>query len=159
MPPGPRTIKIAREFELFVQDFYRSQGFEIVDTAGRKECGLDFIAKKELTRIGVQVKCNPRRGAGVSAVRQTLKGHKLYKCTFCHLVVLQDFSRDAVKLANQVGQNQVRLINSEKFMEKLDAGKVEGFRLLQIMAEHAMENDLIEKVAVRLHPDDSVFDT
>ena len=87
------------EFEHYVANLLRTNGFSRVSLTERYDFGVDIIAEKDGIRWGIQVK----RYSGLvkaSAVRQVVTGLKLYGCDRSMVITNSTYSAVARRLAD-----------------------------------------------------------
>lgn len=88
------------EFEHYVADRLRRQGYTDVRLTEHYDLGIDVIAKKGGVVWGVQVKHYNSKQVGVDAVRQAVTALKRYKCDRAMVVTNNFFTEPAQILAN-----------------------------------------------------------
>lgn len=86
------------EFEYFVANWLRDQGYTDVRLSEHYDLGVDIVAKKDGVTWGVQVK-HYHGLVGINAVRQVVVALKKYKCDRAMVVTNSVFSRPAIELA------------------------------------------------------------
>lgn len=86
------------EFQEYVADMLKRQGYPDVMLAERYDYGVDIIATKDGVRWGVQAKRYSGL-VGADAVRQVVAGLCMYDCERAMVVTNSTFSRVACKLA------------------------------------------------------------
>jgi len=87
------------DFEQYVANLLRANGFRNVSLTEKYDLGVDIIAEKDGVRWGIQVK----RHSGLvkaNAVRQVVTGLKLYGCDQAMVVTNSTYSAVARRLAN-----------------------------------------------------------
>ena len=87
------------DFEKYVAEFLRANGYRNVSLTERYDFGVDIIAEKDGVRWGVQTK----RYAGLvkaSAVRQVVTGLRVYGCDRAMVITNSTYSAVARRLAN-----------------------------------------------------------
>jgi len=87
------------DFEKYVAELLRANGYRNVSLTERYDFGVDIIAEKDGVRWGIQTK----RYAGLvkaSAVRQVVTGLKLYDCDRAMVITNSTYSAVARRLAN-----------------------------------------------------------
>lgn len=90
------------EFERYVADLLRKNGYHNVRLTERYDLGVDIIAEADGIRWGIQVK----RHSGLvkaNAVRQAVTGIRMYNCHRAMVVTNSTFSTTAKRLA--IGNN------------------------------------------------------
>ena len=88
------------EFEHYVADRLKRQGYVDVRLTEHYDLGIDVIAKKGGVVWGVQVKHYNSKQVGVDAVRQVITALKRYKCDRAMVVTNNFFTEPAQILAN-----------------------------------------------------------
>lgn len=98
------------EFECFVRDLLRKQGYDPVKNTPRSgDMGADLIAAEGTKRIVIQ--CKRYRGAvGVSAVQEVLGAQHFYKADEAWVITDSTFTRAARALAKSCGVRLRRLV-------------------------------------------------
>ena len=86
------------EFENFVADIFRRNGFTIDMTPTSGDQGVDIIASKGIQRIGIQVK-RYSGNVGNAAIQEVVGGLKFYGLTKMIVVTNRYFTNSADKLA------------------------------------------------------------
>jgi restriction system protein len=87
------------DFEKYVAELLRANGYRNVSLTERYDFGVDIIAEKGGVRWGIQTK----RHSGLvkaSAVRQVVTGLKMYSCDRSMVVTNSTYSAVARRLAN-----------------------------------------------------------
>ena len=87
------------DFERYVADRLKQQGYSNVSLTEQYDYGVDIIAHKDGIRWGIQVK----RYSGLvkaDAVRQVVSGLRAYDCDRAMVITNSVFSRVAVQLAD-----------------------------------------------------------
>lgn len=87
------------EFEEYVADMLKNQGYTNIQLTDQYDYGVDIVASKNGIRWGIQVK----RYSGLvkaDAVRQVVTGLKVYGCDRAMVITNSVFSRVAVRLAD-----------------------------------------------------------
>lgn len=86
------------EFEKYVADLLKRNGFHGVRLTEQYDYGVDIIAEKDGIRWGIQAK-RYSGPVGADAVRQVVAGLRLYGCDKAMVVTNSTFSTFAKKLA------------------------------------------------------------
>ncbi len=86
------------EFEKFVAQLLRENGYTRVKLTNTYDYGLDILARKDGVRWGIQVKRNSSL-TKADAVRQAVTGLKVYRCDRAMVISSNHFSRYATVLA------------------------------------------------------------
>lgn len=86
------------EFEYYVADCLRSQGYSDVKITEKYDLGVDIVAIKDDCRLGVQVK-HYKSLVGIEAVREAVAGLKAYDCDQSMVVTNNYYTRPAIRLA------------------------------------------------------------
>ena len=87
------------EFEHYVADRLKRQGYVDVRLTEHYDLGIDVIAKKGGVVWGVQVKHYNSKQVGVDAVRQAVTALKRYRCNRAMVVTNSLFTKNAQELA------------------------------------------------------------
>lgn len=90
------------EFERYIADILKAQGYTNIQFTEKYDYGVDIIAVKDGIRWGIQVK----RYSGLvkaDAVRQVVTGLRVYNCDRAMVITNSVFSRVAVRLADSNG--------------------------------------------------------
>lgn len=87
------------EFEEYVADMLKRQGYSDVMLTVKYDYGVDIIATKDGIRWGVQVKHYSGLD-GANAVQQVVTGLRMYDCDCAMVVTNSMFSHVAVELAD-----------------------------------------------------------
>jgi hypothetical protein len=101
------------EFEAFVGEVLRHNGYLVEATKVTGDFGVDLVARRGVQTIAVQCK-RRRRPVTTSAVEEVLAGAAVYQCTSTMIVSNQSFTSRAVVLAVR---NNCMLIDSEKLWQ------------------------------------------
>jgi len=117
---GLRQLQIADvdnmsgvEFEKYVADLFRRQGYMFETTALSGDLGVDLIIIKDGVRTAVQTK-RYSKPVNQAAIREAVAGMKHYKCTQAMVVTNNRFTRLAVQLARD---NNCELVDRDKLIE------------------------------------------
>lgn len=86
------------EFEDYVADCLRLQGYSDVRVTEKYDLGVDIVAVNDDCRLGVQVK-HYKSLVGIEAVREAVAGLRAYNCNQAMVVTNSYFSKPAIKLA------------------------------------------------------------
>lgn len=105
-PPGPAAISpsdeidvmTGEEFEDYVAQVLRGNGWHIEHTARSGDFGVDLIATSGRVRKAIQCK-RLSHPVGISAVQEVVAGAAHYRCNSSMVVSNQDFTRAARDLA------------------------------------------------------------
>ncbi len=103
------------EFEQFIADFLRKQGYTVETTKGSGDQGVDLLLSTDNRRIAVQLKRHTRPVTN-KAVQEVLTGRVLYKADEACVITTSSFTRGAVEAARGTG---VRLIDGDELREWL----------------------------------------
>jgi len=101
------------DFEQYVADLLRRQGFNNVSLTEQYDMGVDIVAEKGGLRWGIQVK----RYSGLvkaEAVRQVVTALRFYNCDRAMLITNSTYSTVARQLA---GSNDCVLVNRTGLLE------------------------------------------
>ncbi len=86
------------EFECYVADGLKKQGYTNVHLTEHYDLGIDVVATKDGVTWGVQVK-HYSRSVRIEAVREAVAGLKAYKCDRAMVVTNSFFTAPAIELA------------------------------------------------------------
>lgn len=100
------------EFEKYVADLFRRQGYLFETTALSGDLGVDLIIIKDGVRTAVQTK-RYSKPVNQAAIREAVAGMKHYKCTQSMVVTNSRFTKLAVQLAKS---NNCELIDRDKLI-------------------------------------------
>lgn len=103
------------EFEEFVGLLFKKMGYSSQVTKQSGDQGLDVIATKNGTKIGIQAKCYSNT-VGNSAVQEAVAGKSFYNCDKVIVITNNFFTPAAIELAQS---NGVILWNRDMLKEKL----------------------------------------
>jgi HJR/Mrr/RecB family endonuclease len=101
------------DFELYLADLLKNNGFHNVRLTEKYDMGIDIIAEKHGIRWGIQVK----RYSGlikVAAVRQVVTALNFYNCDRSMVITNSYFSKTAISLAKS---NNCVLIDRKSLLE------------------------------------------
>ncbi len=107
-----------REFEEFVAQLYRAQGFEVALMKATRDGGKDFVISNK-TILGDQLiygQCKKnaiQRAVGIAVIRELYATITLDKATSGIIVTSSSFSKDAIKFAKQM-PHQMSLVDFER---------------------------------------------
>ena len=87
-----------QEFELAIANIFKKMGYQTSMTPVTGDQGIDIIAVKNGTRIGIQTKCYTGK-VGNSAVQEVVAGKQYYSVNRCMVITNSTFTPSAVKLA------------------------------------------------------------
>lgn len=104
-----------QEFERAVADIFTSMGYQISMTPITGDQGIDIIAVRNGTRIGIQAKCYTGKVPN-SAVQEVVAGKEYYGVHRCIVVTNSSFTNSAIDLAKA---NHVALWDRSILEEKL----------------------------------------
>lgn len=105
------------EFEQFIADLFKKQGYQTSITKGSGDQGIDVIIEKEAIRIGIQAKCYGS-SVGNTAVQEAVAGKAFYNLDRIMVITNNFFSSSAVQLAKA---NNVVLWDRNILKEKLSS--------------------------------------
>lgn len=106
-----------RQFELYLGEFFRKKGYNVIVTSSSGDQGVDLIIQKLDRKIAIQAKrYNQNNYVGNTAIQEVLTGSIYYDCTESYVITTSFFTSHAVNLANKVG---VRLIDRIGLMKLL----------------------------------------
>lgn len=103
------------EFEEFVGLLFKKMGYSSQVTKQSGDQGLDVIASKNGTKIGIQAKCYSNT-VGNSAVQEAVAGKSFYNCDKVIVITNNYFTPAAIELAQS---NGVILWNRDMLKEKI----------------------------------------
>ena len=86
------------EFEYYIAQILRQQGYNNVKLTERYDYGVDIVAEKDGIKWGIQVKRYPGL-VKASAVRQVVTGLNIYNCQQAMVITNSRFSNVAKTLA------------------------------------------------------------
>ncbi len=101
------------EFELYVAELLKQQGYQHVRLTEKYDYGVDIVAVKDGFTWGVQVK----RSSGLvkaNAIRQVVTALRMYSCDRAMVITNGEFSRVATELAEC---NGCLLIDRDKLLQ------------------------------------------
>jgi restriction endonuclease Mrr len=102
-----------RDFERFLADFFRKQGYEVLETKASGDQGADLLLYKDHDRIAVQVK-QWEGSVGNKAVHEAHAGRAFYNTYAAWVIATSAFTQHAVEAARYMG---VRLINGAELAD------------------------------------------
>lgn len=100
-----------QDFELLIGEHFRRQGYNVRETAGGADGGVDLILNKEEATYFVQCKQWKAYKVGVKVVRELLGVMSSRGAAGGYVVISGEFTADAVKFA---GENGIQLIDGVK---------------------------------------------
>ena len=103
------------EFEEFIGLLFKKMGYTSRVTQQSGDQGLDVIAIKNGTKIGIQAKCYSNT-VGNSAIQEAVAGKSFYNCDKLIVITNNYFTSSAIKLAQA---NNVILWNRDMLKEKI----------------------------------------
>ena len=103
------------EFEEFVGTLFKKMGYSSQVTKQSGDQGLDVIASKYGTKIGIQAKCYSNT-VGNSAIQEAVAGKSFYRCDKVIVITNNYFTPAAIELAQS---NDVILWNRDMLKEKI----------------------------------------
>ena len=124
------------EFEQFISNFMEYLGFNVNLTATTGDNGIDIIAKRGKTLIGIQTKLYYNHNVGNKAIQEVFSGKSYYKLTHALAITNVQFSGPAKQLANQLG---VALIDRKMLTAMLKNSKKQIF-----VRYKPLENEIAE---------------
>ena len=104
------------QFEIFMEDYFRKQGFKVERTPLSGDYGIDLIIENDFSKIGVQAKCYSNK-VTASAVQEVVTGLRHYGLSGGMVVTNNYFQPAAIQLAKD---NGITLWNRDKLIEKLN---------------------------------------
>ena len=91
------------EFEEWIARLMRAKGYNAYTTKYSGDYGIDVIAEKEYTKIGIQVK-KFHKPVGVKAIQEVIAGMQYYDCNIGWVVTSANgFTQAAINLAQKSG--------------------------------------------------------
>lgn len=90
------------EFERFVGTLFVADGYHIEYTRISNDKGIDLIARKNGTSIGIQCKCYSS-SVGISAVQEVFAGKSYYSLDKALVITNNYFTQAAIDLAKSTG--------------------------------------------------------
>lgn len=103
------------EFEEFIALLFKKMGYSSQVTKQSGDQGIDVIAIKNNTRIGIQAKCYSNT-VGNAAIQEAVAGKSFYNCDKTVVVTNNYFTTAAIELAQA---NNVILWNRDLLKEKI----------------------------------------
>lgn len=103
------------QFEIFMEDYFRKQGFKVTRTPLSGDYGIDLIIENDFSKIGVQAKRYSDK-VSLSAVQEVIGGLRHYGLSSGMVVTNSTFQASAIQLAKD---NNITLWNRDKLIEKL----------------------------------------
>lgn len=104
-----------KEFEKFIADYFTQKGYRTEMTKETGDQGIDVIAEKGSTRIGIQAKCYSGN-VGNAAIQEAVAGKAFYKLDKVMVITNSCFTQSATELAQA---NDVVLWDRAILKEKL----------------------------------------
>lgn len=92
-----------QEFELAIENDFRSQGFDITHVGKSFDKGVDFIAQNNDCRIAIQVKMYENRIVRYQEFMYLYAGQKLYDCNESVLITINKIDEEAKKVVTKLG--------------------------------------------------------
>lgn len=86
------------EFETFIADLFSKKGYTTTVTKASGDQGIDVIAERNDTKIGIQVKCYSGT-VGNSAIQEAVAGKSFYSCDKAMVITNSSFTSSAIDLA------------------------------------------------------------
>ena len=86
------------EFENFVSIIFKKMGYDTELTKQSGDQGIDVIATKGITKIGIQAKCYSNT-VGNSAIQEATAGKQFYNCSKIMVITNNFFTSSAQQLA------------------------------------------------------------
>lgn len=116
LSPIERIDRMSGEqFEIFMENYFRKQGFKVERTPLSGDYGIDLIMENDFSKIGVQAKCYSNK-VTASAVQEVVTGLRHYGLSGGMVVTNNYFQPAAIQLAKD---NGITLWNRDKLIEKL----------------------------------------
>ena len=103
------------QFEYYLKELYRSQGYKVEVTKAKGDFGADLILFKDKIKIVVQAK-RYSGNVGVKAVQEILAAKSYYSASAAWVVSNSDYTNAAIELAKA---SNVLLINREKLIKSI----------------------------------------
>lgn len=105
-----------REFEEFIADFFRKQGYKTTLTPTSGDYGIDVIIENNFLKIGIQTKCYFNKVSN-SAVQEAVTGIKHYGLDKAMVITNNYFQPSAIRLAKD---NNVILWDRNKLESEIE---------------------------------------
>ncbi len=116
LPPIERIDRMTGEqFEIFMEDYFRKQGFKVTRTPLSGDYGIDLIIENDFSKIGVQVKRYSEK-VSLSAVQEVIGGLRHYGLSSGMVVTNSTFQSSAIQLAKD---NNITLWNRDMLVRKI----------------------------------------
>lgn len=103
------------EFEHFVANLLRSQGYQVQNIGGMEDFGVDLIATRNQLKFAIQIK-RWNREVDMSAIRAIVAGKSHFRCNKAVVITNNYFSRRAKSLAKS---NDCLLIDRDKLAKQI----------------------------------------
>jgi restriction system protein len=103
------------EFEHYLKELFRSQGFKVDVTSASGDYGADLVIKKDSKKIVVQAK-RYSKSVGVKAIQEVKTSQNHYGANECWVVTNHYFTAPAKTLAQS---NNVKLIDREALIDMI----------------------------------------
>ncbi len=103
------------QFEIYMEDYFKKQGFKVTRTPLSGDYGIDLIIENDFSKIGVQAKRYSDK-VSLSAVQEVIGGLRHYGLSSGMVVTNSTFQASAIQLAKD---NNITLWNRDKLIEKL----------------------------------------
>lgn len=103
------------EFESFIELLFSKMGYSAYATKKSGDQGIDVIAIKDNTKIGIQAKCYSFT-VGNSAIQEVVAGKAFYNCTKLIVIINNFFTNSAKELARS---NNVILWDRNMLKQKI----------------------------------------
>ena len=104
------------EFEQAISDLFKRMDYQVTTTPTTGDQGIDIIAVRGETRLGIQAKCYSGK-VGNAAVQEVVAGVKYYNLNRCMVVTNSTFTASAIRLAKA---NNVVLWDRNILKEKIE---------------------------------------
>lgn len=127
------------EFEQFIENFFKYLNFKTSTTPVTGDNGIDIIASKGETKIGIQAKLYYKHNISNSAVQEAYSGKSFYRCNYTLVVTNWHFSKPAQNLAKQL---RVGLIDRNTLSLTLKNNKKQNIELINTILSK-VENEII----------------
>lgn len=142
-----------RDFEEFVADYYKDQGYETELTSYTRDYGIDVIAQKGNERIAVQVKMygNSSRKVNRQTVMELYGAMTLQKCSKAVIATDGNCMPDAIEVAKSLGIEILYLDSTKGILSVELEDELHNITIVSESASNAMPfDDMWEKYIMPL---------
>ena len=129
-----------RDFEKFVADYYKNQGYETELTSYTRDDGIDVIAQKGTERIAVQAKMygNSSRKVNRQTVMELYGAMTLQKCNKAVIATDGNCMPDAIEVAKSLGMEILYLSSTKGILSVELEDEHHNFTIVSESASNAM---------------------